>query len=447
MKNSRNLAARIGRFWLAVLPLFVAACSPSGLRMEQSPLLRTLERKSGLIVYIGPDGNIYTMDQGGGRQKAVTTDAQIKPDEEGNSNFYQFPTWSPDSQRLAYVGLTSQGGSLGEVTLITSRPDGSDRVEAFQSDTELPFYLYWSPNSQHISFLTTEGGSSGLSLQLVHAQGGNATKLDMGDAIYWSWSPDNRNLLVHTGGAVETSPDSSLFLMNLGESMEKESLDFRPINFQAPAWSPDGEELLVAAKNENGQDGLYLTDSHGREKSLLTEVEGTIAFGWSPDGKRVAYLINNPEVSDPTARRMTIVDPDNPGEEKTIEDELIVAFFWSPDSRKIAYFVPSLVTSTEEVNQDGQPVTTLLLTLKVYDVRSGKSIQVAVFRPTQTFVNLLPFFDQYQHSVSLWSPDSRNLVLSAVDGQGNEGVFIIEAAANLQPRLLAEGEIGVWSWK
>ena len=30
--------------------------------MPQSPLLSSLERKSGLIAYIGLDGNIYTID-------------------------------------------------------------------------------------------------------------------------------------------------------------------------------------------------------------------------------------------------------------------------------------------------------------------------------------------------------------------------------------------------
>jgi Tol biopolymer transport system component len=182
-------------------------------------------------------------------------------------------------------------------------------------------------------------------------------------------------------------------------------------------------------------------------KSVLAEVKGSVAFGWSPDGQRVAYLINDPEAADSSSRTMTVLDPDRPGEAKSLQEELIVAFFWSPDSKKIAYFVPSLVTSTQELDQNGQPTTTILLSLNIYDVRNGKSMQVAVFRPTEQFINLLPFFDQYQHSVSLWSPDSRHLVLSAVDGQENNGIFIVEAAANLQPRLLAPGEIALWSWK
>ena len=43
----------------ALITVLISACMPQGGRIPQSPLLSTLERKSGLIAYIGADGNIY----------------------------------------------------------------------------------------------------------------------------------------------------------------------------------------------------------------------------------------------------------------------------------------------------------------------------------------------------------------------------------------------------
>jgi hypothetical protein len=45
------------------------------MRLPQSPLLAAFERKSGLIVLIGEDGNMYTTDQGGSDVLPLTVDA------------------------------------------------------------------------------------------------------------------------------------------------------------------------------------------------------------------------------------------------------------------------------------------------------------------------------------------------------------------------------------
>jgi len=89
---------------------FAGGCLPQGLRLPESPLLRALERKLGLIAYVGPDGNIHTMDQAGGNQAGVTDDARLFSGEEGRAlRIYQYPAWAPGNRRLAYVGFS---GSL-----------------------------------------------------------------------------------------------------------------------------------------------------------------------------------------------------------------------------------------------------------------------------------------------------------------------------------------------
>lgn len=417
-------------------------CSPSGLRLQQSPALSFLERKSGLIAYVGNDGNIYTINQGGARQQAVTNDAKgPAADSNGNSHYYQFPTWSPDGKRLAYVSITTLGGELVDVGLHIAGSDGSNHVEPFHSGEEFPFYLYWSPDGRRISFLTSPGQGGELKLNVVPANGGELLTLDQGNALYWSWAPDNGGLLLHR------RPDPTLKVVKLNGEVEETEFALQPTSFQSPAWSPNGEELLMAAETEEGKQALHLTDQEGEVKKVLATVDGTVSFGWSPDGERIAYLIDDPDSEVDTDQLLVVLNPNQQEEAIEIRDGLAVAFFWSPDSRKLAYFIPQLVAPGREGESGtpGQPQ--LFLTVKVLDVNRGEATQVAVFRPSTQFVNLLPFFDQYQHSLTIWSPDSQNMVFSAIDGQGEEGIFIIQSAANLEPRYIAAGEMAAWSWK
>jgi Tol biopolymer transport system component len=432
--------------WLSILAVLATACSPAGLRLPQSPLLRSLERKSGLIVYVGGDGNIYTIDQSGGNQKALTTNAQEASSGEGH--LYQFPAWSPDGQKVAFVGYHFSGNSVEEVNLYTASRDGQEVIETFSSDEHYPFYLYWSPDGENVSFLATPASGGAMTLQMVPAGGGETQILGAGAPFYWAWAPDNRAILVHTGGSAASQPDARLAFVNLEGGVREEELSLDPGLFQAPDWSPNGDELLLAGNTgEPGEDGLLLIDRQGQVKQVLTTVEGQVAFGWSRDGERLAYITGEISSAAESARRLVVVDPQKAEEsEKTIEDT-VVAFFWSPDSRKLAYFVPVLMAPPTEAEGVTASEPVLLMQLYVMDARSGESLQVAAFQPTEDFINLLPYFDQYQHSATIWSPDSRYLVIAALDGEGEPGVYIVESAANLEPRFLTAGNVGFWSWK
>ena len=131
-----------------------------------------------------------------------------------------------------------------------------------------------------------------------------------------------------------------------------------------------------------------------------------------------------------------------------MEQDLVIAFFWSPDSRKIAYFVPeiSIPSGQREVSLQVQEAQ-FTLELHVLDVQTGDSQRLIEFTPTEDFVRIMQFFDQYQRSATVWSPDSNNLVISAIEQDGEHVIYALEISENSEARRLASGRLAFWSWK
>jgi Tol biopolymer transport system component len=142
---------------------------------------------------------------------------------------------------------------------------------------------------------------------------------------------------------------------------------------------------------------------------------------------------------------LKVLDPQKPDEITTVDQEGAVGFFWSPDSKKIAFFVPEVVTQENETQGAAQRVP--VLNAYVFDVRRGTSELLIQFVPTEHFASLFPFFDQYQRSTTIWSPDSQRLAISAYDGEGNPGIYILDVSGRLEFRHITQGQLAYWSWK
>lgn len=455
MSENRRIK-RTARFrqplwWLLVLPLILTACLPEGVRVPQSPLLANLERKSGLIAFVGVDGNIYTIDQGGGKLTPITTDAQLPESTDDLLRYYQSPIWSPDSQRLAFVGYSADSIADPQfATIYTSDRAGKGLTETFASFSEMPVHFSWSPDSEHISFLTAAQTRAGFLLQLVPADGGNAQILDIGQPFFWSWAPDSQQMMVHSGGSSPYQSPQRLALLQFDGAIVERGLDLQPASFQNPAWSPDGENLLFAAENAAGQDALILADETGNPLQELTTYDGLIGFNWSPDGEKVAYISTEQANAELIIGRLTVLDTVDAENSIVTEEASIISFFWSPDSRKIAYFVPAMAeVPVGEASQDGSQDTEMerVLILSVLDVRKGSITELATFRPSDLFLNLMPFFDQYLQTATIWSPDSRNVVVSAITPDGINRIWVIAVSGRMEPRTVSDGVLAFWSWE
>ena len=228
---------------LLLSAVVLSSCLPQNMRVPQSPLLPLLEHKSGLIAYIGSDWNIYTSDQAGKNITSYTKDAVIPKSATDPFRYYTYPTWSPDGGSIGFVGVSGQGTNTSADVYIANVKDTPKKV--FSSDHEHPFYLYWSPDNTNLGFLSSTADGQSMILQSVSSESKDRTILDTGSPYYWSWAPDGKTMIVHTGSAQGSVPEHLAFL-KVGSDITEDGLDASPASFQAPAWSPDGSHILMA---------------------------------------------------------------------------------------------------------------------------------------------------------------------------------------------------------
>ncbi len=424
----------------------LVACSSSGIRLPQSPLTAALERKSGLIAFVGPDGNVYTIDQGGGNLTMLTDDAH--PMEDGVSLFYQYPTWSQRDNRLAFIRREVTEDGQAESSIFATQADAEGPIEIFASREQHPIYLYWSPSTEWVSFLSSLPGSDSLAMQLAPAAGGEIEVIDTGSPFYWDWAPHGMEVMAHVGGSAASNPEGAkLSLLQIDPVVREVGLGIQPTQFQAPAYSPDGEYVMLAGDG-GGQSQLLLTNPNGIVVDSLIDFDGSVAFAWSPRDNVAAVVTAEPGARLPIGR-LSFMDLRNPASPETINTEAdqVLGFFWAPNGRELAYFVVQVVESegSADGSESGSPI--VFLELYVADSRSGESERIWLFRPTAPFLDMLVYFDQYQRSSTIWSPDSNYLVVPVVLEDDRQGLAIVRSSGGFEPRLLIEAQLGVWSWE
>lgn len=429
--------------WQVIFSMILVAC---GSFAQIDPTPESQPDVSGLIAYLGTDGNLYTIDRNGENSRLLIDRASFIPEDNQDDPIIQQPTWSPNGERLAVVVTQESTGGARYSSLYTVSRDGSQLKEIFNSNENAPFYLFWSPDSQLLSFLSSSRNADGLILQLVPYAGGEVQVVGIGQPYYWAWSPDSRSILTHTGGSAQLNPEARISLQNINGDINETVLALKPSVFQAPAWSPDGGAWLLALDEDNGNKSLLLTNTMGESLDVIAPIGRSISFAWSPDGASVAYLTEAPLDQDEPTATLAIIDLDEQDDKVIIEQNPVVAFFWSPDSHKIAYIVPKLKIQQGEITQLDLPEPVLVFQLFVLDLVSQESSMLFEFDPTPEFLSVMQFFDQYHRSARIWSPDSQYIVISGVDQDENPGIYVLPVAKGESSRFIAPGTLAFWSW-
>ncbi|GIS67223.1 MAG: hypothetical protein CM1200mP6_02910 [Anaerolineaceae bacterium] len=225
------------------------------------------------------------MDQAGKNVVQLTSDATTTDEQ---VLYYTHVTWAPNGNQIAYVSYTGSNTQTMEAHLYVSDANGTNTKEVFASDRMIPIFLYWAPNSKSLAFLATQtDGNSGI-LRLSLLDGQEPMILDTGQPLFWAWAPSSKRLLIHSNGS---DYDSRLSYLYIGETIVEESLSINPASFQAPAFSPNGDEIMYVGTTENEGSAIITLNRLDNQSKSLTPVKGQVAFEYSPNpGKHVAYI-------------------------------------------------------------------------------------------------------------------------------------------------------------
>jgi len=98
------------------------------------------------------------------------------------------------------------------------------------------------------------------------------------------------------------------------------------------ALSPDGGQLAIAARTDDGRRGLWLRSLDGGEVRLLADTEGATSPFWSPDGRQIAFFSRYKLKKVPAAGGAVVILADAPsGRGATWSRDGVIVF--APDFR------------------------------------------------------------------------------------------------------------------
>lgn len=442
------------QFWLPAIILAVVSlaglsvvCAAAGLvyflsfqRPDVQALTQAMTKLSqppalNQIAFIGNDDNVWLVKPDGQGLRQLTSDG----------HGYRFPTWSPDGRYLAFVGPNERQ----ETVLYASPASQSKPTILYDQADSTPFYLYWSPDSNALTFLTQE--TNGLAMRQVEVgRPGSERELGEGNPFYWAWSPASDKLLMHVGGARTFSEQAHLSLLDNKSGAERVQLDLAPGRFQAPYWSSDGQYLFYIAEDKSGQEGLYKTRANSLQPELLTALQGFVYLTLAPNGQHLAYVEVDGN-NHPPFGTAYLIDAEGK-QKKQVVDNPVGSIYWSPDSSKLALLTLARRDggATAKVGGLAAPLPQeVFFRWLIYDVKTETVEPLASFTPTTAFLQTVPYFDQYHLSLTFWSPDSRYLVYTeeADEATGAGKVWVADTTRQEESRQVGEGTLAVWSWK
>jgi Tol biopolymer transport system component len=194
----------------------------------------------------------------------------------------QQPAISPDGRRIAFVVNVAEGNN----DIFVADIDGSGRFNV----TNAPGSQYlprWSPDGARIAYVTSKPGESlrGVGVSDVATRKLTVTvQLPGHSAGNLAWAPGKEIIIV--GSADD---ENNVFIVR--ESGPTAVQLTRGLTAGSPSWSPGGRITIIS--RHEGEPRVYVMDADGKNlQKLFADGLPRLSPLWSPDGKRIAYIVS-----------------------------------------------------------------------------------------------------------------------------------------------------------
>ncbi len=223
---------------------------------------------------------------------------------------------TPDGDAVAYEVKHMDPESRVERAAIFLHNLDDDSVRQLTAGIALDTAPAWSPDGRQIAFLSTRSGKA--QLYVIAVSGGEAralTNLPQGVGGGIAWSPDGEQIVFAARPMTET-PDASkpyrvtrpmyrfdelgyvdwgvqeLFVVSAQGGEPRQITHDQSVN-SAPAWSPDGSELLYLSALPPHRHRLLptvrVTTLDGVSRAVVDAWGNAIAAAWLPDGQHIMF--------------------------------------------------------------------------------------------------------------------------------------------------------------
>jgi Tol biopolymer transport system component len=343
-----------------------------------------------LLAYVNWDtGDLAVRDLRSGQSRTVTSKGGWKV----SDDFALSPRWSPDGKRLAYfwyreegylyelrttdlsgknvrvlrsqpeskgAGLTPVGWYRDGTALLAAAPDQGYAAQIFRVSVDDAAIspvgklgsigasrVCLSPDGRYIAFDgPTNSDSLNMDVFVMPSSGGRAVPVVTGpyDDRLLAWTPDSRRILIasNRSGAY----DAWMMRIDEGNAVGSPQLLRKDLGLVAPiGFSPDGAFYFapdVAVRDVVLVDWNLQLSKAASAPTLATEhfSGSTCLPAWSPDGRKLAYLVDRGHRRPAETRRVRVRDIET-GAERTLVDVSgsVYSLSWSPDGASIAMTV------------------------------------------------------------------------------------------------------------
>ena len=371
---------------VAALTLVAAACTslPSADdTLDQTTVATETEDEAApsLLLVLDQDNAIVVVDQEG----TVVERYDPPPDVR-----YAQPIWASADT------IVSARIAIDDNRLIATRV-GGDEVWNVQFTTAPFYYLARVGEETTVVSLRNNKEAGGLIAEVVDGSG-SVDAVGDESPFYMSWDPGSDRLATHVGGGRLDIFDGST-----------ETISTTAGGFQAPVWLDRGIATLRTSAGET-----FLSIWDGSAFVDLAAVRGAARFvgegdriaiqtGAAPDSGGIQAFATAQAPPTISSGILTVVDIDT-GTFTSVTSQVSPFYQWDPSGTRLLF--STLVN-------DPEPAL-------VWHVWEDDEVQdFAPFEPDPSwFQSVVPFFDQYAQSISLWSPDGSAFAYPAlVDGE------------------------------